>query len=86
MYQIPCQDCDSVYTGETGRSLGKRITKHKNAVKNGDRKNGDRKNGLAVHAWDEEHRVDWEGESELALSGGEPGCILHSCFYASVVN
>ena len=71
MYQIPCQDCDSVYSGETGRSLGKRITKHKNAVKN-----GDRKNGLAVHAWDEEHRVDWEGESELALSGESLGTRL----------
>ena len=56
VYQIPCQDCDSVYIGETGRSLGKRITEHKCAVKT-----GDRKNGVAVHAWDEGHRVDWEG-------------------------
>ena len=76
MYQIPCQNCDSVYNGEIGRSLGKRITEHKNAVKNGDRKNGDRKNGLAVHAWDEEHRVDWEGELELAPSGESLGTRL----------
>ena len=58
MYQIPCQNCDSVYNGETGRSLGKRITEHKNAVKN----------GLAVDAWDEEHRVDWEGLKRVGTS------------------
>ena len=34
----------------------KRITEHKYAVKT-----GDRKNGVVVHAWDEGHRVDWEG-------------------------
>ena len=56
VYQIACQDCDSVYIGVTGRSIGKRITEHKYAVKT-----GDRKNGVAVHAWDEGHRVDWEG-------------------------
>ena len=46
--------------GETGRSLGKRITEHKYAVKM-----GDQKNGVAVHAWDEGHRVDWEGAKIL---------------------
>ena len=56
VYQIPCQDCDSVYIGETGRSLGKRIAENKYAIKT-----GDRKNGVAVHGWDEGHRVDWEG-------------------------
>ena len=29
---------------------------HKAAVRR-----GDRNNGIAVHAWDEAHRVDWEG-------------------------
>ena len=53
MYQIPCQDCDSVYTGETGRSLWKRITEHKCAVKTDEWR--------AVHAWDEGHSVGWEG-------------------------
>ena len=51
VYQIPCRDCDSVYIGETGRSLGKRIMERKYAV--------------AVHAWDEGHRVDWEGTKIL---------------------
>ena len=52
VYQIPCQDCDSVYIEVTGRSLGKRITEHKYAVKT-----GDQKNGVVVHAWDEGHQV-----------------------------
>ena len=62
MYQIPCQDCDSVYIGETGRSLGKRIAERKYAVKT-----GDRKNGVAVHARDEGHMVEWEGAEILEL-------------------
>ena len=60
MYQIPCQDCDSVYTVETGRSLGKRIMEHKYTVKT-----GDWKNRVVVHALGEGHRVDWEGVNIL---------------------
>ena len=35
---------------------GRRVTEHKYAVKT-----GDQKNGVAVHAWNEGHRVNWEG-------------------------
>ena len=56
VYEIPCQDCEKVYIGETGRSLQKRMTEHKAAVRR-----GDRNNGIIVHAWDEDHRTDWEG-------------------------
>ena len=34
----------------------KRITEHKLAVKC-----GDRNNSIAVHAWDTQHHVNWEG-------------------------
>ena len=51
------QDCDSQYIGETGRSLGRRVTEHKYTVKT-----GDLKNVVAVHAWNEGHRVNWEVE------------------------
>ena len=28
-YEVPCVDCDSVYVGETGRSLKDRIKEHR---------------------------------------------------------
>lgn len=44
VYQIPCQDCEStymyMYIGETGRTLKKRETEHKAAVRRGDDNNG----------------------------------------------
>ena len=55
VYQILCKDCDSVYVGEMGRTLQKRITEHKYAVKR-----FDDKNGVAVHAWKMNHSVDWD--------------------------
>ena len=54
VYEIPCADCDSVYIGETGRSLKDRIKEHKYAVSR-----GDMKNGVAAHAWSSQHKVDW---------------------------
>ena len=56
VYEIPCKECDKRYIGETGRTLNKRITEHKLAVKR-----GDTNNGIAVHAWEAQHHVDWEG-------------------------
>ena len=32
VYEVPCKDCPSVYIGETGRTLEKRISEHKTAV------------------------------------------------------
>ena len=55
VYQVPCADCDCVYIGETGRTLEKRLSEHRGAVKR-----NDLKNGFAVHAWKTQHRVDWE--------------------------
>ena len=55
VYKVPCSECDYVYIVETGRTLEKRLSEHRSAV----RKN-DRKNGIAVHAWDKGHQVKWE--------------------------
>ena len=55
MYQIPCAEYDSAYTGETGRTLEKRLSEHKGAVKR-----HDVKNEIAVHAWTKQHKVDWQ--------------------------
>lgn len=56
VYEIPCKDCDFVYIGETGRTLKKRVTEHKLAVKK-----ADDNNGLAVHVWKNSHSIDWDG-------------------------
>ena len=62
VYKIPCRDCKSGYIGEMGRSLQKRITEHKYAVKT-----NDRKNSIAVHAWDMGHQPDWDAAEILAI-------------------
>ena len=65
MYEVPCMDCSRSYIGETGRTLQKRLVEHKAAVRR-----GDTNNGIAVHAWEHQHRVDWENASVLKQ---EPG-------------
>ena len=52
IYEIPCKDCPCVYLGETGRTLEKRLSERKAAVKK-----NDPKNGVAVHAWANQHQV-----------------------------
>ena len=61
IYEIPCKDCNMSYIGETGRSLQKRMTEHKAAVRR-----GDQKNGVAVHVQKYDHRVDWEAARHRA--------------------
>ena len=45
IYEVPCKDCECVYIGETGRTLEKQLSEHKNAVKK-----HDTKKGIAVHS------------------------------------
>ena len=63
VYEIPCQDCEHVYIGETGRILQKRVTEHRSAVRR-----FDKNNGIAVHAWNEEHAVDWEAARVISTA------------------
>ena len=49
IYLVPCAKCESVYIGETGRTLKKKISEHKGAVKRHDVKNG--------IAWTKQHKV-----------------------------
>ena len=62
VYEIPCQDCTQVYVGETGRTLKKRMSEHKQAVKR-----FDENNGIAVHVFKHNHRISW-GETTVATS------------------
>ena len=38
VYEVACKDCDQKYIGETKRTMKKRLTKHKYAVRRGDEK------------------------------------------------
>ena len=60
VYRVPCMDCNRSYIGETGKNLKKRLVEHKAAVKR-----GDMKNGIAVHAWEQQHRVNWDEANVL---------------------
>ena len=53
VYKVPCGKCNHVYTGKTGRTLRKRLAKHKAAVNK-----CDNKNGIAVRTWKSGHQVD----------------------------
>ena len=54
VYEVPCRDCQLTYIGETKRTMKKRMTEHKYAVKT-----GDPKNGIAVHVQKTQHSIDW---------------------------
>ncbi len=56
-------DCNSVYVGETGRNLEKRLKEHQYAVKRMDNKNGI----FSVHSWKKSHRVNWDESRVLKM-------------------
>ena len=53
VYEIPCRDCDTVYIGETGRSLKTRKREHFDAVKRMDVE----KSALCQHVVDFDHFI-----------------------------
>ena len=59
VYNIPCNDCEKSYYGQTGRSINHRILEHKRAVRY-----GHENNGIFLHLKNTGHRINWEN-SEL---------------------
>ena len=55
VYQIPCNDCEAVYIGETKRTLVQHVQEHKSAVRNADTS----KNEIADHSWTKDHQFNW---------------------------
>lgn len=62
IYQIPCQDCDVVYIGETGRAFATRKKEHMTCV----RLDKCDKSALADHANHTGHDIAWQESSILA--------------------
>ena len=52
VYSIPCEDCDSVHVGQTGRTLEHRVKEHKRALCSLD----DNIYAVAEHSIKHEHR------------------------------
>ena len=76
VYQIPCQSCDKVYVGETGRLFGTRLSEHKkDANKVSDRKftrsnrkestTEQHKSAVTDHIAQENHTINWTGAKIL---------------------
>ncbi|KAK3727755.1 hypothetical protein QZH41_005220 [Actinostola sp. cb2023] len=62
VYQIPCEDCEAVYIGETGRSLGTRKKEHMASV----RLAKTQASALAEHATKEGHDIAWDDTKIIA--------------------
>jgi hypothetical protein len=52
IYQIPCQDCDMIYVGQTKRRFEIRESEHEEAIKN----NMLQKSSVALHCREQKHR------------------------------
>ncbi|XP_076059380.1 uncharacterized protein LOC143036004 [Oratosquilla oratoria] len=63
VYKIPCQDCEDVYWGQTGRDLNTRIKEHKNSVKY-----AQENSAVFLHTYQKDHRIDWDNSAILFKS------------------
>ena len=60
VYEIPCQDCNLKYFGESGRGLSIRIREHKRSYDS-----LAMNNVLVKHAWEKDHRINWNNAKIL---------------------
>ena len=56
VYEVPCKDSRKTYVAETKRTLRVRLGEHKQGAKK-----GNPKNGIPVHAYEIQHKVNWNG-------------------------
>ena len=76
IYEIPCQNCDHSYIGETARLFEKRLGEHKAAVKKVEEKKFTRserkaseaeqtKSAISDHVGRQNHEIDWDNHKIL---------------------
>ena len=56
VYEVPCDDCELTYVGETLRTIENRSKEHKRCVERGDTK----ASAIVDHVGTEDHRVDFQ--------------------------
>ena len=82
VYSIPCNRCDKVYLGQTGKTCSKRISQHRYNVRT-----GNESSGIFIHVRDEDHNINWKETKELYKSGNvTERLIIESCFIDKVPN
>jgi len=62
VYVIPCQECELMCIGQTGKYLEVRLNQHKDAVRL-----GHANNGVFKHVRDPSHAIDWKA-AKLVIS------------------
>ncbi len=70
VYKLSCQDCTTVYIGETSRSVADRMKEHSQLTKRNPRNNEertklDRSSAIALHVLETEHHVDFDNPEIL---------------------
>jgi hypothetical protein len=60
IYQVPCEECDRVYIGETKKRLKDRLRQHKDDV----RLKRDT-NAIYKHVMESDHEINWEGATVI---------------------
>ena len=75
VFEIPCSHYDHVYVGETTRTLKRRISEHKQVVKN-----FNQINGVAVHAHRHNHNIT-SANSGTPFSLLDPAIIIFLSIY-----
>ncbi|XP_035673223.1 uncharacterized protein LOC118413797 [Branchiostoma floridae] len=79
VYRIPCQSCDQVYIGETGRTFGTRLEEHKKEANNIDATRytrsqkklalkEEKKSAVTDHIARNNCVIDWEGAKSSLLT------------------
>ena len=58
VYTIPCNHCDKIYVGQTGRNINTRILEHKRAVRY-----AQSNSAIFNHIQEENHTIDWNNTS-----------------------
>ena len=60
VYEIDCSNCQTVYFGESKRSLKSLSDEHKRSVRNCDCD----KNEIAKHCWEAYHNFNWDQKKD----------------------
>ena len=63
VYEIPCNDCDFVYIGQTKRNLNTRLKEHQRAIKQQKPENS----ALCEHVMETDHLIGWSNARILKV-------------------